>query len=304
MDYRPLVVDLSSQASVRAAAAAVLSWADVPHIDILVNSAGVMGLPERTLSVDGVEMHLATNHVGHFLLTCTLMPKLLAAAAAASSSSASTNHRATRVVNVSADVRRHAGSVRWSDPSFSRPNRDLPPSEQPDYDLLAAWGYEDPRNVCYTGIQGYVQTKIANVLFGIALTRRLAGSGAGGGILSVGVHPGVIGTTDLSRNFPAANLAAIDKMLRNGTYQVKSQGAGAATSLVAALDPALDLVEDGAVGGEGARQRPTRDGRENYGAYLVDCQINGDAGPLAVSSAEAEKLWALSEELVGEKFAW
>jgi hypothetical protein len=39
-----------------------------------------MCLLERTLNEDGIEMHFATNHIGHFLFTCLLMPKLLKAA--------------------------------------------------------------------------------------------------------------------------------------------------------------------------------------------------------------------------------
>jgi hypothetical protein len=49
---------------------------------------------------------------------------------------------------------------------------------------------------------------------------------------------------------------------------------------------------------------PVGEGRENYGAFLVDCQVSDAAGPRAVSSDEAERLWKLSEELVGEKFEW
>ncbi|KAI9832424.1 MAG: hypothetical protein M1819_004413 [Sarea resinae] len=59
VDYRPLKLDLSSQKTVRAAAAEFLSWAHVPTVDMLVHSAGVMLVPERTLTADGVEMHLA-----------------------------------------------------------------------------------------------------------------------------------------------------------------------------------------------------------------------------------------------------
>ncbi len=80
VDYRPLQVDLSSQESVRKAASTVMAWEDVPDIDLLINNAGVMNLPERTLSPEGIEMHLATNHVGHFLFTNQILPKLIAAA--------------------------------------------------------------------------------------------------------------------------------------------------------------------------------------------------------------------------------
>jgi hypothetical protein len=61
---------------------------------------------------------------------------------------------------------------------------------------------------------------------------------------------------------------------------------------VAATDPALGLPV------------VTKDGKENYGAYLIDCQISDKARASSVSSSEAEKLWALSETLVKERFAW
>ncbi|KAI0398781.1 putative short-chain dehydrogenase [Xylaria palmicola] len=279
VDYRPLIVNLSSQKSVRAAAAEVLAWAEVPEVDIIVNSAGVMGLPERTLSEDGIEMHFATNHVGHWLLTCSLMPKLIKAA--------EKNPRgATRVVNVTSASPQVAG-MRWSDINFDRVSRDLPEAEQPNYKLLEMWGYRDVESKPYVGLEGYNVSKVANVLAGIGATRRLYDKF---GILSLAVHPGVV-PTELGRNFPPENLAAVSAMFETGLYAYKTLGGGAATSLVAALDPQLGPGE-------------TRDGKENYGAYLDDCQISEKAAPGAVSSAAADRLWKLSEELVKEKFEW
>jgi NAD(P)-dependent dehydrogenase (short-subunit alcohol dehydrogenase family) len=280
VDYRPLHVDLSSQKSVRAAAAELLSWADVPTLDIIINSAGVMGIPERTLSEDGIELHFATNHVGHWLLTCSLMPKLIAAA------SANPTKGATRVVNVSSGSPQGAG-MRWSDINFDRPSKELPEAEQPNYAFVEAWSYTDVRDKAYVGLEGYNQSKVANVLFGIGANRRLYDKY---GILTLAVHPGVI-PTELTREFPPEVLKAVTAMAESGFYTYKTLGAGASTSLVAALDPKLGPGE-------------VRDGKENYGAYLDDCQISDKARPGAVSSAEAEKLWKLSEELVKEKFEW
>lgn len=63
--------------------------------------------------------------------------------------------------------------------------------------------------------------------------------------------------------------------------------------MVAALDPKL------AVGvGE------THNGSDNWGAFLDDCQISAKARPSAVSSSDAERLWEVSEKLIGEKFEW
>jgi NAD(P)-dependent dehydrogenase (short-subunit alcohol dehydrogenase family) len=44
-------------------------------VDVLVNNAGVLGVP-HALSPDGVEMHFATNYLGHFALTLGLLPLL------------------------------------------------------------------------------------------------------------------------------------------------------------------------------------------------------------------------------------
>jgi len=45
-------------------------------VDLLVNNAGVLALPRRQVTVDGFEMQLATNYLGHFALTGRLLPLL------------------------------------------------------------------------------------------------------------------------------------------------------------------------------------------------------------------------------------
>jgi NAD(P)-dependent dehydrogenase (short-subunit alcohol dehydrogenase family) len=58
-------LDLGDLRSVRA-------FADsVDTVDVLVNNAGVMGLPPST-TADGFEAHIGINHLGHFALTCLL----------------------------------------------------------------------------------------------------------------------------------------------------------------------------------------------------------------------------------------
>jgi NAD(P)-dependent dehydrogenase (short-subunit alcohol dehydrogenase family) len=63
------LVDLADLSSVRAFAETL------GEVDVLVNNAGVLALPFGT-SPDGVELHLATNHLGHFALTNLLLPRL------------------------------------------------------------------------------------------------------------------------------------------------------------------------------------------------------------------------------------
>ena len=67
-------LDLASLDSVRRFAAKILE--EEPRIDILINNAGIMALPERTLSQDGFEMQFAVNHLGHFLLTNLLLDRI------------------------------------------------------------------------------------------------------------------------------------------------------------------------------------------------------------------------------------
>ena len=84
-------LDLADLRSVRDFAARV--GETHPRVDLLVNNAGVMAVPERRLTTDGFELTFGTNHLGHFALTGRLLPLLLAAEAA-------------RVVTVSAAIAR------------------------------------------------------------------------------------------------------------------------------------------------------------------------------------------------------
>jgi NAD(P)-dependent dehydrogenase (short-subunit alcohol dehydrogenase family) len=89
-------LDLAAQRSVRAAAERVL--AAHQRIDILLNNAGVMGIPERRTE-DGFEMQLGVNHLGHWTLTALLLPALLRAAAARIVTVTSTAHHMGRPVD-------------------------------------------------------------------------------------------------------------------------------------------------------------------------------------------------------------
>jgi NAD(P)-dependent dehydrogenase (short-subunit alcohol dehydrogenase family) len=93
-----VALDLGSQASVREAADQILAAHE--RIDLLVNNAGVMGIPERR-TVDGFEMQFGTNHLGHYALTALLMPALLRAPAARIVTVTSTAHHMGRAVDPS-----------------------------------------------------------------------------------------------------------------------------------------------------------------------------------------------------------
>lgn len=279
MNYRALKLDLSSQKAVRTAAAEALSWSDIPAVDILVNNAAIMNLPTRQLSEEGIELTFATNHIGHYLFTCLIMPKLREAAK-------SNSKGATRVINVTS-LSPSVATMRWSDINLEKINKDLPQGEQPNYQMHRMFGAVDPENKSYLPLEGYNQSKVANVLFSIALNNKLYEKY---GILSFACHPGVI-KTELSRYADEATTAAIAKMLNSGAFSRKSLDAGSSTTLVTATDPKLSLPV-------------AKDGKENLGVFFVDCQISDRATPGASSSSEAERLWKMSEEMVKEDFAW
>lgn len=94
LELQPL--DLASLASVRQAAARIL--AGHPSIDVLVNNAGVMGIPERRTE-DGFELQLGVNHLGHFALTAQLLPALLQGTDARVVSVTSTGRHAGRALD-------------------------------------------------------------------------------------------------------------------------------------------------------------------------------------------------------------
>jgi NAD(P)-dependent dehydrogenase (short-subunit alcohol dehydrogenase family) len=71
------IVDLASLASVQAFADAL--GRDLPHLDTLINNAGVMAPPTRFETEDGFELQMGSNYLGPLALTNRLLPLLLAA---------------------------------------------------------------------------------------------------------------------------------------------------------------------------------------------------------------------------------
>ena len=74
-----LPLDLADFASVHGFAAAYKEREG--KLDILINNAGVMALPQRQVTAQGFEMQLGVNFLGHFLLTALLLTTLMDAPA-------------------------------------------------------------------------------------------------------------------------------------------------------------------------------------------------------------------------------
>jgi NAD(P)-dependent dehydrogenase (short-subunit alcohol dehydrogenase family) len=68
------MLDLASLASVADFAARFA--ATHTSLDLLINNAGVMALPQRQTTADGFEMQLGTNYLSHYALTARLLPLL------------------------------------------------------------------------------------------------------------------------------------------------------------------------------------------------------------------------------------
>jgi NAD(P)-dependent dehydrogenase (short-subunit alcohol dehydrogenase family) len=82
------------------------------RVDLLVNNAGVMAMPQRT-TVDGFEMQFGVDHLGHFAFTAHLLPALLRAPAARVVTVTSTaRHRARRLDPADPHMRKNYGA--WS----------------------------------------------------------------------------------------------------------------------------------------------------------------------------------------------
>ncbi len=184
-------LDLADLASVRSFGAAEAVRGPV---DVLLNNAGVMLVPERQTTVDGFELQMGTNHLGHVLLTAQLLPALTAAPAG-------------RVVSVSSIAHRSA----------SRLDRGL--------NLTGR----------YSPMGAYGQSKLATLLFGLELDRRLRA--AGSSVTSLVAHPGWSATELLDRNDRPGPIVWLS---RKATAILGSSAAeGARSQITAAVDRSL-----------------------------------------------------------------
>ncbi|KAI1485692.1 hypothetical protein F5X96DRAFT_682614 [Biscogniauxia mediterranea] len=249
-----VVANLADQTSVREAAQQIKSVTN--RLDILINNAGGVSLSREQWSPDGMELAFATNHIGPFLLINMLLPILLETAR-------DIEPGATRIINVSSSAHM-ISPIRFSDYNFEA-KASLPQREQPRKNLPEHL-YEQQGG--FPGMVASGASKMASVLFTVALNERLRSSG----IQGFAVNPGDVlsgHTREVGPEFLKVTGATPPEAW-------KSSDQGCATSLVAAFDPSL--ADSGVL-------------------YLSDCQ---EARPArwASDKSTAEKLWGLSEKLV------
>ncbi|EGO55825.1 hypothetical protein NEUTE1DRAFT_148254 [Neurospora tetrasperma FGSC 2508] len=253
-------LDLSSQHSIRQAVTEITRLTNNNRkLDILINNAAINTTTRQTTPDGGLELTFGTNHIGTFLFTNLLLRNNLLSPPPA------------RIITVSSAGHR-LSPMRFSDYNFSDPTyREVVPAGEDHMRPPLPGAFAKCTEDGYNGMVTYGQSKTANILFTLYLQRHLAGRGIGAFTL----HPGTI-ETELGRDQ--------DPEVKEEFHKIeaywKSLDEGCATTMVAALDPALD---------------------ETKGLYLVDCQFS-DPHPHAKDEVAAERLWKLSEEIVGENF--
>ncbi|GKT52129.1 retrograde regulation protein 2 [Colletotrichum spaethianum] len=270
VEVKALELDLGSFKSVRKAAETVNGLGDVPRIDVLVNNAGIMGTPWGKTE-DGFESQFGTNHLGPFLLTNLVMGKVMAA-------------EAPRIVTVSSDGHR-LGHIRWTDYNFNV-------SPEPASVLFVIADMQGPAQdgKHYNEWQAYGQSKTANCLMAISLAEKLGGKG----LLSFSLHPGVIWTNlanhlDNFDSLPVEGAQDINMGTKHmwSNFNTKTEDQGVATHVFTAFNPDL---------------------KDYNGQFFNDCrpadQYEEEIYPWANNKTDADRLWKLSEKLVGEGFSY
>ncbi|CAF0883454.1 unnamed protein product [Brachionus calyciflorus] len=174
-------------------------------LNILVNNAAAMGQP-LTYTSDGFELHFGTNHLGHFALTLGLIPAL------------KLGHdligKKSRVISVSSMA--HVFSdVTFEDPNFK--NR--------KYDPWLAYG----------------QSKTANILFSVGLTKLYSEHGIVSNALMPGgiLTPGTLSVLENLTDEQKVKMRVTDEA-GNDNQELKTIEQGASTSVWAAVATELE----------------------------------------------------------------
>lgn len=192
-----VALDLGDQSSVQTAAAEIAEAH--PVVDLLVNNAGVMAMPESK-TADGFEMQLGVNHLGHWTFTAGLLAPLLRSAAGG---------RRPRVVTVTSVARFTGGPVDPANPHLA--------------------GRYDPW-------RAYGQAKLANYYFGLGLQQQAEQAGVD--LASLLAHPGLTNTDLQSRTHREGGAGILGTVSERITDVVgMSPEAGTRMQLRAATDP-------------------------------------------------------------------
>jgi retinol dehydrogenase-12 len=195
-------LDLSSFESVRQCASAFQAKKYPLHI-LINNAEGSVPGRQASFTVDGFEMTLGTNHLGHFLLTNLLLEDLKRSAPA-------------RVITISSELH---------NPAYAGG-----PAVDFDYDNLKGEKYYNPQVF-------YRNSKLANMWFAYELQRRLTGTG----VTSNAVCPGFIPAAIAARRKSTIEKFFYAQIMARMPF-ARSLEQASDSYMFAATDPALDGV--------------------------------------------------------------
>ena len=259
LDVRELdLADLSSVAAFAEGFAA-----DYDELHVLCNNAGVMAIP-RDETADGFEMQFGVNHLGHFALTGHLLDVLEA------------TEGESRVVTQSSGVHEQ-GKMDFESLA--------PRAEETANGEAVSGDLQHERD--YDKWDAYAQSKLANVLFGYELDRRLRNYGVED-VRSVVCHPGFAATNlQIRTGQESGSTLRLWAMKAANALFAQSAEMGALPMLFAATD---DRVLGGEYVGPG--------GFMNMRGH-PEFQRSSDR---SYDEATAERLWDVSEELTGVEY--
>lgn len=257
-----LELDLASLASVKAFPTKLSAALGDAPIDVLLNNAGVMAIPERLETSDGFEKTIGVNHLGHFALVAALIPLLKKAKSG------------FRIINVSSDAHRFVTPDSMQEA--------LQANLDPSY-AAGGWG-------------NYGLSKAANVLFTLELQKRIDAAGLKGS--AVALHPGLV-QTDLSR-YIVGGVDAGDTRLSETTPPPSGWGKVFKEALLDKV--VLPVAKGANTQVFLAAAADTGGDRTKAGGLYFDDQMRAvKANEAATDPALAKKLWQLSETLTGAK---
>lgn len=167
---------------------------------------------------------------------------------------------------------------------------------------MAPFHFDDPNFLTreYETLQGYGQSKTANNLFTVELDHRAKTFG----VRAFSVHPGSVNGTDLGRVAPMALFQQLGTHDENGNIKpevaakLKTVAQGASTSVWCATSPTLNGI--GGVYCENTNIAELDLGNIEH-HYDEPSSLRG-VTPYSVDADNAQKLWALTEELTGVTF--
>jgi NAD(P)-dependent dehydrogenase (short-subunit alcohol dehydrogenase family) len=200
--------DISSQADVKKLAAGVLRVH--PRLDVLINNAGITD-PVRRVSIDGFEMHVATCHLGHFLLTYLLLDLLKHSAPA-------------RIIMISSEAHKAGPGLDFDDLNNEKIWKD----------------HTKPSNSA--SFTAYHRAKLSNLYFMYELSEQLAGTG----LTINAISPGFFINTSIYRNLTGVFLFGAKLVFGFGAlFGLNSPKRSARTYEWLATDPSLKTMSAG-----------------------------------------------------------